>query len=171
LTVVRRDGTYSLKQLRQIGSLARQWILRVAPDCSVLDLTIPYFQAGPRRVMPWEPVERGAAVAAVAPELLADVALGGAVSALARAMPVRGNLQNDPIEVVAAGVKQGLSMLAVELHRQGELLGRFASELERNTGTAVARQGSNRVSKATAPVVEAQGISSRAKPRRSRRRS
>jgi hypothetical protein len=131
--VLRHDRDYTATATIQLGAWARLWLLRVIPDCAILDSLIPHFVDGPRHVMPWEPVEQRVEAPAVDPMLLADAALGGGVIALARELPLRGDLKEDPQKIIAAGVSKGFSMLATEIRRQSELLGKFADELGRDT--------------------------------------
>ena len=137
--VLRHDRDYTVTATMQLGAWARGWLLRVIPDCAVLDSLIPHFVDGPRVVMPWEPVEQRKEAPAVDPMLLVDAALGGGVTALARNLPLRGDPKADPRQIVATGVRRGLSMLATEMRQQSELLGRFAAELGSDAAGAARR--------------------------------
>lgn len=137
--VLRHDRDYTVTATMQLGAWARGWLLRVIPDCAVLDSLIPHFVDGPRVVMPWEPVEQRKEAPAVDPMLLVDAALSGGVTALARDLPLRGDLKADPRQIVATGVRRGLSMLATEMRQQSELLGRFAAELGSDAAGAARR--------------------------------
>lgn len=117
--MLRFGANYDTARTMEIGLMTRSILLRLMPDCAFSVIFAPV--AGPVYVPPWVPIEGNPGIV-VDPMIYEVAAIGGAVTALAREVPLNGVDSNaDPREVIARGTQAGLGMLSELMHRQGEV--------------------------------------------------
>jgi hypothetical protein len=134
--IVHPRRPFSQVDLVDIGSIALKAIYRIAPPCSVLIWLLPYFVDGPAKVVPpdpWAGPQPGDPPL-IDPTIYLQVALGGAIAALAAEREKL--LGMDPeeaagviVRVAREGIGKGMHGLGVELGRYAKGLGQLARGL------------------------------------------